>query len=66
VTLSFDFNSLSGTFPAEIGDLLNLDTLVLSSNRIESEIPTTLGFLSSLGEDLTCIGALMVPCSYCN
>lgn len=66
MTLSFDVNELSGTFPAEIGELEKLETLILSSNKIENEIPTTLGLVSSLGEGLTCIGATVFLCPYYN
>ncbi len=50
---------LTGTIPAELGDLPNLRALILSGNRLTGTIPSSLGKLSNLealdirGNDLT-------------
>ncbi len=42
--------SLSGTIPADIGDLLQLTVLDLSSNSLTGDIPSKLGWLFNLEE----------------
>jgi hypothetical protein len=39
---------LTGQIPSYLGDLSNLETLVLSSNRLSGEVPSSLGDLYSL------------------
>ncbi len=46
--LNLHSNKLSGTIPAEIGDLTNLQTLNLSYNQLSGDIPTTIGNLDTL------------------
>ena len=41
-------NLLSGEIPAELGNLANLETLVLQVNRLSGEIPPELGNLANL------------------
>ncbi|WP_051327464.1 leucine-rich repeat domain-containing protein [Desulfatibacillum aliphaticivorans] len=46
--LALSGNGLTGTIPADVSDLLLLETLDLSKNAIEGEIPASLGSLSAL------------------
>ena len=46
--LYVDNNNLSGTLPAELGDLTRLETLDLDGNRISGPIPTEIGNLTNL------------------
>ena len=41
-------NQLTGEIPAELGDLTNLEVLLLASNQLTGEIPAELGDLSNL------------------
>ena len=41
-------NNLSGTIPAEIGNLTNLDTLIFQGNQLTGSIPVEIGSLSDL------------------
>jgi alpha-tubulin suppressor-like RCC1 family protein len=43
-------NNLSGTLPAEIGNLVNLRLLLLFQNQLTGPIPTTVGGLGNLNE----------------
>ena len=47
--LNLDFNQLSGSIPAELGDLSNLTDLLLNRNQLSGSIPVELGNLSNLG-----------------
>lgn len=47
-TISLHNNNLSGTIPAELGDLSGLENLYLHSNSLTGAIPTELGSLSNL------------------
>ena len=46
--LSLGSNQLSGPIPSELGNLANLDTLVLDSNQLSGPIPPELGNLDNL------------------
>ena len=46
--VELDSNSLSGTIPAELGNLHNLSSLFLSSNQLTGTIPAELGNLENL------------------
>ncbi len=46
--LSLDNNALTGSIPAELGNLANLEWLNLSSNGLTGSIPTELGNLANL------------------
>ena len=46
--LSLGLNNLSGSLPAELGDLSNLVTLALGRNNLSGQLPSTLGDLSAL------------------
>ncbi|OIV41161.1 leucine-rich repeat domain-containing protein [Flavobacterium johnsoniae] len=48
VSLSLAANNLSGTLPAELSDLVYLETLNLQSNAVEGSIPSDLGRLTNL------------------
>ncbi|GAA3767701.1 leucine-rich repeat domain-containing protein [Flavobacterium ginsengiterrae] len=48
VSLSLSANNLSGTLPAEISDLVYLETLNIQSNAIEGSLPSDLGRLTNL------------------
>ena len=39
---------MTGDIPTELGNLSNLETLVLNENQLTGEIPTELGSLSNL------------------
>ncbi len=41
-------NNLVGTLPAELGNLVNLQSLVLDNNQLEGSIPAALGEIQSL------------------
>merc|ERR1712137_990138 len=41
-------NKLSGTIPAEIGNLINLEELILESNKLSGTIPAEIGNLINL------------------
>ncbi|EOA34297.1 hypothetical protein CARUB_v10021813mg [Capsella rubella] len=43
-----EYNQLSGTLPPELGNLRNLQKLLLSSNYLSGEIPSTFAKLTSL------------------
>ena len=47
-SLTLNSNGLSGSIPAELGNLSNLQRLSLSQNQLTGTIPTELGNLSSL------------------
>ena len=47
-TLNFDDNSLSGHLPPDLGNLSNLQHLVLSRNEFSGPIPSSIGCLSNL------------------
>ena len=47
-SLFLSFNQLSGSIPAELGNLSNLTGLILSSNQLSGGIPVELGNLSAL------------------
>src|SRR5690606_6303744 len=47
-TLSLAHNQLSGSIPAELGNLSTLQKLYLNSNRLNGEIPPALGDLANL------------------
>lgn len=46
--LSLTFNSLSGSIPAEIGNLKNLETIYLNMNSLGGSIPEEIGSLTNL------------------
>ena len=46
--LSLYNNGLSGEIPAELGNLTNLQTLILENNELSGEIPAELGDLANL------------------
>ncbi len=48
--LNLSSNSLTGSIPAELGQLFELTTLDLSSNQITGDIPRELGWLTNLTE----------------
>ncbi|MFY7758197.1 MAG: leucine-rich repeat domain-containing protein, partial [Flavobacterium stagni] len=48
VAIDLSDNNLSGTLSAKLGDLKNLQSLVLFKNSIEGVIPATLGQLKNL------------------
>ena len=50
VELNLQSNGLSGTIPAEVGNLTHLQKLSLSSNRLSGTIPAALGRLAHLQE----------------
>lgn len=50
VGVDLNNNNLSGTLPAELGDLSNLTYLNLASNQLSGTIPSELGKLSGLKE----------------
>lgn len=41
--LNLAYNSLSGPLPSQVGNLVNLNQLILSGNRLSSQIPDTIG-----------------------
>ncbi|KAJ4726502.1 putative Kinase [Melia azedarach] len=45
-----EYNQLSGVLPAELGDLLNIERLLLSSNNFTGQIPTTFAKLTNLND----------------
>ena len=49
-TLFLFQNQLTGTIPAELGDLSRLERLHLDENELEGEIPDSLGNLTNLTE----------------
>ncbi len=48
VSLNLDRNSLSGSIPAALGDLTNLEILYLQYNSLSGSIPAALGDLTNL------------------
>jgi Leucine-rich repeat (LRR) protein len=48
VTLSMVRNNVSGTFPLEVGNLTDLESILLSDNKISSSVPAAFGSLSQL------------------
>jgi len=50
IELNLGSNNLTGTLPADLGDLDNLEKLVLNFNQITGNIPTQLGNCTSLIE----------------
>ncbi|OQU86321.1 hypothetical protein SORBI_3003G072000 [Sorghum bicolor] len=48
--LDFSYNSLSGSIPYEVGNLVNLNRLVLSGNQLSGEIPESVGKCTVLQE----------------
>lgn len=46
--LSIESNLFSGTIPKEIGNLINLEKLIISSNAFTGELPATLAKLTNL------------------
>ncbi len=48
IILGLNNNSLDGSIPPEIGELINLSQLYLNSNSLEGSIPSELGQLSGL------------------
>uniref|UniRef100_A0A7N0R8F6 non-specific serine/threonine protein kinase n=1 Tax=Kalanchoe fedtschenkoi TaxID=63787 RepID=A0A7N0R8F6_KALFE len=48
IILSLSYNSFTGSFPAAVGKLVNLNDLDISNNKFSGEIPTELGQCSSL------------------
>ena len=46
--LSLASNQLTGEIPAELGDLTNLEVLLLSGNQLTGEIPAELGSLTNV------------------
>ena len=47
-SLNLQFRQLTGTIPAELGDLTNLQTVELHVNQLSGEIPGELGSLTNL------------------
>ena len=47
-TIELSYNNLSGTIPAEIGNLVNLEELKLHGNKLTGSIPHEIGNLVSL------------------
>ena len=47
-TLDLSDNQLSGSIPAQLGNLSSLESLYLSFNQLSGSIPKELGNLSSL------------------
>lgn len=48
ITIDLSDNRLTGAVPTEVGNLKNLDELLLSSNRLSGEMPLGLGKLTDL------------------
>ena len=48
VHLNLPANQLTGSLPAELGNLTHLETLNLSSNRLTGILPAEIGYLSNL------------------
>ena len=48
IILDLHNNQLSGSIPAELGQLANLEALALSNNQLSGRIPTELGQLANL------------------
>ncbi|KAI3809313.1 hypothetical protein L1987_25284 [Smallanthus sonchifolius] len=48
ISLNLGNNQLSGQLPVEVGNLKNLNEIVLANNRLAGEIPSSLGSCSSL------------------
>src|SRR3954454_14841655 len=51
ITINLDANNLSGTLPASIGNLVNLEYLDFWNNQLSGTIPSSIGNLVNL-EDL--------------
>ena len=47
-TLGLDFNNLTGSIPAEFGNLTNLEGFAMRGNNLTGSIPTTIGSLTNL------------------
>jgi Leucine-rich repeat (LRR) protein len=48
VTLSMVRNNVSGTLPPEVGNLTDLESMLLSDNKISSSVPAAFGSLTQL------------------
>ena len=48
VSITLSENNLTGTLPAQIGDLQHLQSLVLFKNNLQGVLPSSLGLLKNL------------------